>query len=171
MKKIVAIVSLLVAMAANAGDRQETIKQIMEAQGLVKMFEQQLELGRKQSREQGRAMLDQMMSSLNPSPEFTKRFEEAFQSFMSEVETPWEAPKIVEVWAKYYGEHFTDQELEQLLAHYRTPLAQKEVAASRQALIGFSNHFAEAGKPIAEKAISNFITNLRLIAKECNCRR
>jgi hypothetical protein len=111
------------------------------------------------------------MSNLNPSQEFKERFEKAFKEFMSEVETPWGAREIVEVWAKYYGEHFTDQELEQLLEHYQTPLAQKEVVASRQALVGFSNHFAEAGKPIAEKAVSNFINNLKLIAKECNCRR
>jgi hypothetical protein len=143
----------------------------MEVQGLIQTFEQQLALGRKQSDEQGRAMLDQMMASLTPSPEFTERFDQAFQSFMAELQTPWGAEEIVAVWGEHYGKHFSDEELDQLLVYYRSPLAQKEVGASRQALVGFSNHFAEAGKPIAERAVANFIGNLRLIAKECNCRR
>ncbi len=171
MNNLLVIAFLLLSTAALAQDREETIKQIMEAQGLIEIFEQQLELGRQQNREQGRAMLNQMMESLNPSQEFNNRFEKAFQAFMSEVETPWGAKEIVAVWAKYYGEHFTNDELKELLAHYRTPLAQKETVASRQALVGFSNHFAEAGKPIAEKAVSNLIANLKIIAKECNCRR
>lgn len=174
MKQVVSLVSLvalLVSATAVAQDREETIKLIMEAQGLIETFEQQLELGRQQSREQGGAVLDQLMSNLNPTPEFTERFEKAVQSFMSEMETPWGASEIVEVWAKYYGQHFTDEELSQLLAYYRSPLAQKEVVASRLALVSYSNHFSEAGKPITEKAVANFIANLKLIAKECNCSR
>jgi len=171
MKLITALIVLFVSSAALAQDREETIKQIMEAQGQIETFEQLLELGRQQSREQGRDMLDQLTSNLIPTPEFAERFEKAVQSFMSEVETPWGASEIVEVWSRYYGQHFTDKELSQLLAHYRSPLAQKEVVASRKAMVSFSNYFSEAGKPIAEKALTNYIANLKLIIKECNCRR
>ena len=171
MKTTLLLLMLALSGAATAQERHEVIKQIMEAQGLIQTFEQQIALGRKQSEEQGRAMVNQMMAGLNPSPEFKKRFDGAFQSFIAEVDAPWGADEIVAVWGKYYGQHFSDSELGQLLAHYRTPLAQKEVVASRQALVDFSNYFAEAGKPIAERAVANFIANLRLIAKECNCRR
>jgi hypothetical protein len=171
MRQLVFVVAILFSSVVAADDRSETIKQLMEAQGLIQTFEQQLELGRKQNNEQGRAMLDQLMASLSPTPEVTERFEQAFQSFMAEVQTPWGAEEIVAVWGEHYGKHFSDEELDQLLIHYRSPLAQKEVVASRQALTGFSKHFAEAGKPIGERAVAKFIANLRLIAEECNCRR
>jgi len=171
MRCILITTLILLSSSVFAGDKDTIIKKLMEAQGLLQTFEQQLDLGRQQSREQGRSMLNQMMSRLNPTPEFHKRFEEAFKSFMSEVETPWGAEEIVDVWAKYYGDKFTAEELNNLLSFYSSPLAQKEVIASREALVSFSNHFSEAGKPIAKKAISNFITNLRLVAKQCNCKK
>jgi hypothetical protein len=171
MKKIAILILLLISSTAIAGEREGKIRKLMEAQGLLQTFEQQLALGRQQSQEQGQEMLKQFMSQLNPTPEFFERFENAFNSFMAKVETPWSAEEIVEVWAKYYGEHFTDSELDQLLTHYTSPLAQKEVVASRKALVGFSNHFMQEGKPIAEKALSEFITEMQVIAKECKCRR
>jgi hypothetical protein len=171
MKNIVLLLVLLSSSFAIAGEREEKIKQLMEAQGLLETFDQQLELGRQQNQQQGRDMLNQFMAQLNPTPEFSERFEKAFKSFMSKVETPWSAEEIVEVWSKYYGKHFRNDELDQLLFHYTSPLAQKEINASRQALAGFSNHFMQEGKPIAEKALSEFITEMKVIAKECKCRR
>jgi hypothetical protein len=171
MKKFVLLLVLISSSFAIAGEREEKIRQLMEAQGLLQTFEQQLELSRKQNQEQGRDMLDQFMAQLNPTPEFSERFEKAFNSFMSKLETPWTAEEIVEVWAKHYGEHFSNAELDQLLSYYKSPLAQKEVIASRQALVGFSNHFMQEGKPIAEKALSEFIAEMKVIAKECKCKR
>jgi hypothetical protein len=171
MKNVLLLIVLLSSSLIIAGERDGKIRQLMEAQGLLQTFEQQLQLGRQQSQQQGRDMLNQFMTQLNPTPEFAERFEKAFNSFMSKVETPWTADEIVEVWAKHYGEHFSNTELDQLLAYYTSPLAQKEVIASRQALVGFSNHFIQEGKPIAEKALSEFIAEMKIIAKECNCKR
>ncbi|MCU7930717.1 MAG: DUF2059 domain-containing protein [Candidatus Thiodiazotropha sp. (ex Codakia rugifera)] len=171
MGKIVLLFALLFSTLAAAGEREEKIRQLMEAQGLLQTFEQQLELSRQQNQQQGRDMLNQFMAQLNPTPEFYERFENAFNSFMSKIETPWSAEEIVEVWAKYYGEHFSNAELDQLLSHYSSPLAQKEVIASRKALVSFSNHFMQEGKPIAENALSEFITEMKVIAKECKCKR
>ena len=171
MKGIVVALTLLAPLLSHAGERDDVIKQIMEAQGLIALFEQQLELGRQQSREQSRAAINQMLSGLNPTPEFRQRFQDAAQNFEAAIETPWSAEEIVRVWGSYYGAQFSDQELNQLLAHYRTPLAQREIVASREAMVQFSTHFAEAGKPILEKATADFVRELQLIARECNCKR
>jgi predicted secreted protein len=85
MRRLIVVLVILFSSVAAAEDRSEKIKRLMEVQGLIQTFEQQLALGRKQSDEQGRAMLDQMMASLTPSPEFTERFDQAFQSFMAEL--------------------------------------------------------------------------------------
>jgi hypothetical protein len=162
---------LLSCTAVCAGDREAKIKTLMEAQGLLATFEQQLEMGRKLNQEQAQRMMKQLMSQLNPSPEFQERFKNSFDKFIKAVETPWGADVIVEVWGNYFGEKFTDEELDQLIAFYTSELGQKEVLASRESLVQFSHHFAEAGKPIADKAVQAYIKDLQLVAKECNCRR
>ena len=171
MKYSISVLFLLVPVLTMAQEREEKIRKIMDAQGLIQTFEQQLEFAKKQNMEQGQAMLNQVMAQLNPTPEYKKEFDKAFQEFITEASFPWGAKEIVEVQSKFYGEQFTDSELDQLLVHYSSPLAQKEVTAARQAMVKFSSYFAEAGKPIAEKAASNFISKLQLVAKECNCKR
>jgi hypothetical protein len=171
MKYSILVLLLLVPALTTAEEREEKIRKIMDAQGLIQTFEQQLEFAKKQNMEQGQAMLNQVMAQLKPTPEYKKKFDKAFQEFITEASFPWGAKEIVEVWSKFYGEQFTNSELDQLLAHYSSPLAQKEITATRQAMVKFSSYFAEAGKPIAEKATSNFISNLKLVAKECNCKR
>ncbi len=171
MKAAMLLVMFSWSSLAGAQERQETIRQLMEAQGLIETFAQQIDLSKQQNVEQGRAAAHQVIAGLRPGPEFAARFDAALEIFLDEISAPWEAEEIVAVWAGYYGTHFTDAELEQLLAHYRRPLAQKEILAGRQAMVEFSNHLAETAKPLAEQAIGNFVARLQLIAKECNCRR
>ena len=171
MKKIGIAIALLISSVAFADTREEIIADLMEAQGLLQIFEDQLEMARSQSREQGNDLVHQMMSGLNPTPEYSERIDAAFNEFMEALMAPWSASEIVSVWARYYGPHFSDDELAQLLEYYKSPLGRKEVAASREAMAGYSNYLNEASKPILEKAVQDYVQKLQLIAKECKCRR
>ena len=169
--KVLILGVVLVCSSAYAADREDKIKTLMEAQGLLITIEQQLDLARVQNKEQAERFMDQVMSQLDPSPEFQSRFEDAFNKFIKAVEMPWGTDEIVEVWAKYYGEKFTDEELDQLIEFYSSKLGQKDAVASREALVQFNNHFVEVGKPIADKAAQEYIKDLQTIAKECKCKR
>ena len=169
--KVLILGVVLVCSSAYAADREDKIKTLMEAQGLLITIEQQLDLARVQNKEQAERFMDQVMSQLDPSPEFRSRFEDAFNKFIKAVEMPWGTDEIVEVWAKYYGEKFTDEELDQLIEFYSSKLGQKDAVASREALVQFNNHFVEVGKPIADKAAQEYIKDLQTIAKECKCKR
>ncbi|MBK9616089.1 MAG: hypothetical protein IPO35_11505 [Uliginosibacterium sp.] len=68
---------------------------LMEAQGLVKMFEQQMAEGKLQGKKQAQTMMDQLMSGLNPSKEFDTRLRLAFEEFMKALEPTWTAHDIV----------------------------------------------------------------------------
>lgn len=162
---------LLLSPMLFAADREEQIKTLMQAQGLLATFEQQLALGRQQNREQGQLMLDQFMTNLNPPPEYRAQFEAAFDKYLQALSSPWSADELVAVWARHFGGKFTSVELEQLIAFYSSDLGQKEVAASRAALIQFSTHFAEAAKPLVETTFQDFSNDLQAIAKQCNCAR
>ncbi len=116
-------------------------------------------------------MLEQSMSLLSPSKEFTDRFNTAVKKFMSKLQGNWTAKEIVAVWAKYYAPKFTESELDQLIAFYTSDIGKKEIQASKIAVVEFTNHFQKENETIMENAINDYITDLKLIAKECKCRK
>lgn len=168
---VIVVVFSILAFSASAADRATKIKTLMEAQGLLQMWAQQMETARQQDREQAQQMLSQMMASLNPSPEFDARFRSVFNDYMEALKPRWTAQDLVNVWAEKYGAKFTDQELDGLLAYYTSPLGRKDIAATQAALPLFTDHFIQLSKPIAEKATQQFVQRLQLVAKQCNCRK
>ncbi len=142
----------------------------MEAQGLVATFEQQLEAVREQSQIQADEAVAQALAGLRPPPQIDGKIKEAAKQYISELQAPWSSQEIVDVWAKYYGEQFSDADLDQLVAFYSSPLGQRDVLAGREASIGFSAEFQERYKPVQAAATQNFVERLQQIIKECNCR-
>ena len=172
MRRIcIAVVFSLVCAAAPAADRSEKIRELMEAQGLVEMFEQQIQAGREQTRKMADEMIVKVLSTLNPPPEFQAKISDATRNFVEAAQCPWTSRDIVEVWGKYYGAKFSDKELDQLLKYYRSPLGQKDVIASREALVPYTAEPQERYKPILDKATQEFLNDLQVIGKECNCRK
>ncbi|MFZ2726358.1 MAG: DUF2059 domain-containing protein [Methylococcaceae bacterium] len=150
-----------------SADRNEKIQMLMEAQGLLKAFEQRMETTKLQNRQEGQQVFDQMIKEYKPNKESSIRFQAAFEEFITSLEAPWTAQDIVDVWAKTYGVHFSDEELDQLIAFYTSPLGKKETTVSLKSMPELNKHFFELSKPIIERATKNYIEKLRLIAKEC----
>ncbi|APV50406.1 hypothetical protein BWI17_12300 [Betaproteobacteria bacterium GR16-43] len=171
VRTIIFAVMLVSATATFGADRTTKVRELMEAQGLLAMFAQQMELGAQQGRAQANQMLDQMLSSLSPTPEFAARFRKASDNFIAALSAPWSAQDLVDQWAIAYGVEFTDQELDQLLKYYRSPLGKKDVLVTQTALPKLFAYLAERSKPIAESATRKYIADLDSIAKECNCRK
>ena len=171
MRTMAVLVLYLASSLCFAGDRTEKVRVLMEAQGLVQVFQQQLDAGRVEQRREAKQVLDQMMAQLKPTKEFDARFRSAFEEYLKELQVPWTAQDIVDVWARYYGAAFTDHELDQLVAYYTSPLGKKDVMASQAAVPKFTRHFRELSQPLLERATKNFITRLQVIAKECGCKK
>lgn len=128
-------------------------------------------MGKQHAQQQASQMLAQVLSGLNPPEPYKARFTEASDEFISAMHSPWTAREIVQTWSELYASQFTDSELDQLLAYYTSPLAQKEVAASRRALVQFTQQYQEKYKPIAEAATAKYIQRLRSIVSDCKCAR
>lgn len=167
--RVLLVLFLMFGNPTYADERTDKIRDLMEALGLLEMWSQQMEMGKEQSETMGQQLIDQMMSQLNPNEEFQERFTVAFNNFMSKVETPWSAQEIVDVWASYYGPAFTNEELDQLIAFYTSPLGKKDVRVTKDAMVSFTNHFQAAAQPIMEAATNEYVQDLQIIAKECNC--
>lgn len=173
-------IALLIFAAAISGtsmasDRTDKIKAIMQAQGLAETLDQQISSARTASRQQGAQVLDQTLKGinplkgLNPPDKILGDFAKAADEFIENIQPPWSTQEIVDIWSELYGAQFSDAELDQLLAHYLSPLGQKEVLVSRQAVIEFSQSFRSKYKPIAEAATAAYIKRLRAIIDDCKC--
>ena len=114
-------------------------------------------------------MLGSILKRLDPPQEFQKRFKGAADKFIAEIESPFTADDVVEQFAKSYAPVFSDSELDQLLTYYKSPLGQKDVAATKKALPIVSAYFAERYQPIQRRAVQNYIVELERIVKECKC--
>lgn len=171
MRNILLIMLLLLSFSAFPNERADKIETLMRAQGLLDSWQQEIELGRIESKKQARKMINQVLSQINPNEKFRKKFEEAFTEFMKKVQYRWTAQQIVDVWAKFYGPKFTNNELDQLIAYYTSPLGKKDVQATKESMIEFTKYFQQKNAPIMEKALNQYITELKVTAKACKCPR
>jgi len=160
----------ILAVTAYADEKTEKVRQLVEAQGLLEGWSAQMEAGKLAAQTQGQQMLDQVLANLNPNQEFRARFTAAFGDFLKATTTPWTAEYLVEVYASYYGPHFSEDELDQLIAFYTSELGKKDVESTQLAVAEWSRHFQNEGQPIVQDALQKYIERMKLIAQECNCR-
>src|SRR5258706_14454715 len=102
MRFEIACFLLAFSVSAQSADRTEKIRALMEAQGLLATFQQQMEMGKENSRRQADQMLSQMFASLNASEKVKSRMESAAGEFMHALEVPWSAQDVVDEWASLY---------------------------------------------------------------------
>jgi hypothetical protein len=162
---------ILCLPVAAVADTSGKVKRLMEAQGLLEMWQQQIDMGRIEGKKQADAMLDQLLSKLSPSPEFKERFKVAADKFVAKLQGNWTAEEIVAVWAKYHAPKFTEAELDQLLAFYTSDIGQKEVKANKVTIVEFTRHFQAENQRITKEAVDTYIADLKIIASECNCEK
>lgn len=141
----------------------------MQVQGLSQMFEQQIASGREFSRKQAERTMAQVLAGLNADAAYRKRFQEAMEAFIADMQPSLSPGEMVAIWSRLFGAKFTDAELDQLIAFYASPLGQKEVAASRDALPAINQLFQATYKPVHERATAAFLQRMQQIRTECRC--
>lgn len=156
---------------APASEREAKIAALMEAQGSLEMWQQQLATARDQTARQVDDLTAQFTSEFELGEEQLAEFEAALREFMERLTTPWSAEAIVAKWAEFYGPHFTDEELDRLVAFYTSELGRKEVAASTAALAQFSQYFEQEGAALMEDATVAYMQRLKGITDRCACPR
>jgi hypothetical protein len=168
-RQLIIFLLALMSFSTYAETNTDKVKVLMEAQGLLELWKTQIESGKVQSEKLGQQALGQITSQLTPNEEFKKRFSDAYKNYMDKVVAPWTAQEIVDVWAKYYGPNFTEEELDKLIEFYTSALGKKDVAATKLAMVQFTEHFQREIQPIFAKATKEYIEELKIVASECKC--
>ncbi|MCK5871399.1 MAG: DUF2059 domain-containing protein [Methylococcales bacterium] len=169
MKKIIVLAFfILSSLQVHADTRTDKIGTLMQTLGLVEMFEQRIERAKVRNEQIGKQAIKQILDGLNPSADMQKKLITTFKVYMEKVESPWTSAKIIKVWAKYYGTNFSEAELDQLIVFYSSPLGKKDVSESKKAMEKFSQEFQEKGDKIRSKAFGEYVTELKVLIKECS---
>lgn len=171
MRLLIVLLMSALSLSVVAADRTAKVRALMEAQGLLVMWDQQLAMGKQQGQQQAQQILDQVLAGLNPPPEFDAKFRDVMAEYQKDLDAPWTAQDIVDVWAQKYGARFTDAELDGLLSYYTSPLGRKDVAATQAAMPEFMNHFTEQYKPVMDKATTTYVMNLQKLVQACRCQK
>jgi hypothetical protein len=69
MRVLCTLLLAFVSSVCLAQDRNSKIQSLMQAQGLLAMFEQQIAMGKQQARQQAGQIFDQMIGASKPPPD------------------------------------------------------------------------------------------------------
>lgn len=161
----------LLSFQAAADTREEKLAQLAKVTGLNEMFESQMAKGKAQAMEMTQQMLGRMMQNLNPPPAFQEKLQAASTRFMSQLMPTTTSQEMIARWGQAYGKHFTDAELDALLAHYSSPLGQKEKTANMSAIAELQQQRLAEVQQRMGPAVDAFTAEIQQIATDCRCEK
>lgn len=172
MRKAALIGLLLISFGAISSEsRDAKIYQLLEAQGIQATFDEQMRVREDHNKRSVQIMVDETVKRMKPNAEFKQKFNEAAKVLFSALQPPWTPNEVTTIWASIYGSKFSDEELDQLLAFYTSPVAQKETLAGRASLAEFSQYLQTQYEPYERRAIQQYADRMQSLGKECRCKK
>lgn len=161
MRVLIAVVLATIALpygsaVADTESKNRKLAQLVEAIGLRDMLSDMMEISSKEINLLPDQILAQMMTVDQLSdPGIQQEVQRAQQRFITTaMNIPVDAAAAQ--FAKWYGEHVTEAELEQILAFYQSPIGQKDIAASHAANRGFTEWYARQQQQRITEAATTF---------------
>ena len=163
MKKLLIYYFFAVSLVySDPASKEVKLLELMKIQGFYEMIDQQSE----SCKQQGQSMADNMLSELKKQipdmdPVFIQELKQSYDSFVSSVKPNWTTKEAVAAWVGYYGAQLTEGEVDQLLIHYKSPLGQKDIAATKSAMPKWTKFFADRNQQVLEPAVAKYIQAVR----------
>jgi hypothetical protein len=148
---------------AGGDARMGKIQELMKVQGLYEVAEQQ----RSHCEEQVQVYEDQFMKQVESQfPQHSERLSDdllvAHKNFITGIRSALPSPEDVAAsFGEYYGANLTDQDLDAILAFYKSPAGQKEVQANRLALPKWTRLLAEKHKALFDRALQSYLFEVK----------
>ncbi len=153
---------------ADDASKHAKLVELMKLEGLDEVLERQRGACRKQAQEVGPQMLDQMMKGLSLSRDdpHVQRMNAAYLRFLEASEPSWTADEAVDLYAKLYGAHVTEGDVDELLQFFKAPLGQKAIAASRAAIPEWTETLQKKNQEVLLKNIRAYSEELNAILRD-----
>lgn len=164
LKVAVLLLSLLFSTTHAANDKasEESIRQLMEITQSRKMVEQMY----KQMDHMMQNTIKQSLQSKNVSAEaqaFTEKMQGRLWQLMKE-EASWE--KLEPIYIKIYAENFTQEEIDGMLAFYKSPVGQSMIRKMPVVMQSSMREMQDHMQPVIKKMTNILQEEMLALAKE-----
>ena len=154
---------------AESPTKKAKLAELFKLTGFYESLEQQ----KRECQQQAEAMKPQIMQQFRKTfPEnderFWHRFDAAFDRFEKSSQPAWTTQEAVDYYANLYGAHVTEDELDQILAFYRSLVGKKDIEASQAAAPEWRAFLREKSQRVFEKNYQLLLNDLAAIVKECS---
>ena len=166
MFKALAFVLVLVLVtpaSATADVRQQKIDELMRTIKLQDMLEQQIASSRASYVAFGKKMFAQFQDQLAPTadPAQKARMDAVLQRYFERAASLWKAEDLAAIWSQSFGQSLSDDDLDQILTFYRSPVGPKIVAASQAANAALTEAVNTQSQERLRAAIAQLAADLR----------
>ncbi|MFI5012624.1 MAG: DUF2059 domain-containing protein [Hyphomicrobiales bacterium] len=164
LRALAFVLVMAFAAASPAADdvKQQKIAELIRTTKLQDMFEQQIAQSRASYLEFGKKILAQIQNESDVTdPAEKARLDAIFQRYLKRGTSLWKAEDLVALWSQHYGQDLSSDDLDQILAFYKSPIGQKAVAASQAATAAFTNALAIQSQQRLREAIEQLAADLR----------
>lgn len=167
------VVCLLLLVGANAladeSSKRAKLQELMQLQGTTQKLELQLAAAEQRARQIGPAMFAEFKKQIpDLDPALLAEMATATSKFIDAAKPSWTAAEAANIWIRLYGEQVTEEELDQIVAYYRSPIGKKDLAANRKAAPGWSAFIAERDERAFNAAKSAYVEDLKRIMRSAD---
>ena len=164
-KSLAFVLVLILATAASAaGDvRQQKLDELMRTIKLQDMIEQQIAQSRVSYVAFGKKMFAQFQDQMAPNadPAEKARMEAVLQRYIERAASLWKAEELAAIWSQHFGQDLSEDDLDQILAFYRSPVGPKIVAANEAANVAFTGTVNTQSQECLRGALQQLAADLR----------
>lgn len=160
ISKIGVFALLVLSCAAVAGPptHEEKITELVSLTGLAETLDQ----SRTSSRVEAHKLSDQLLDQIFDDPgaldvEQRKKIAAAARRFSDACADSLDVDEAVAKWGEYYAASLSEEELDDVLRYYRSPVGRKDVAATKAAMplwLAYLSSHREASMQLAVKRYS-----------------
>jgi hypothetical protein len=157
------------AAQGDEGSKAAKGAELVQLQGLAKMMEQSKAAGQEAATRLVRSITDKTYAQFPAFPEDKRlAMERASQQFLHEVDSSFDQVDAVRAWGRFYSDGLTENELDAILAYYRSAVGQKDVRASQAALPRFQQYMDEKRTAALDSAVASYTAAIREITNPSN---
>lgn len=167
---LLVLASSLVCAAAAADDdaipdsKRAKIQEIMRLQGLLETFQQMRASGRARSTA---LVEDQFTKMLAANPEMPTNLvlesRLAMRTALEEIDASWTVEEALDVYALHYGRALSEEELDQIIAYWSSPIGRRELEASRAAMGPFVEFIQKRSESEFADAMTRYQEKLAIV--------
>ena len=148
------------------------IQELMRIQGMYEIVQQTQSANEAQVRQEAKNMIEDLRSKFSTLPEpIMADLMRAVNTFTKSATGGWSASEAVEQWERLYGAEMSSEDVSRVLEFYKSPVGQRDIAATKVAMPNWAVFFAERSAVTTDKAMKAYVAEVQQIVSRATVRK